>query len=290
MGRVNRRIGKSSETANTTPDGTGGGVLDSFLQTYFNRSGNLYNDPGGAPGIEATGGVVNEYTDGSTNFRSHTFTSSGTFSISSGNGDVEYLVVAGGGGGGGGFAGAGGAGGLKTSVSGVQNAGGTPLNAAVLYVTNGSSYTVTVGAGGAGGNQRSGVPGSNSVFGSITAHGGGRGGGNPGSNTPDKNADDGGSGGSAGMQGTVGTSGSGNTPPSSPPQGNDGGTSYDNGGEASNNTGGGGGAGAAGQPGGGTSSPYYGGAGGAGVRVLIGGAAPDTQYGVPNPPAPTVIV
>ena len=46
MGRVNRRIGKSSETANVTADGTGGGVLDAFLQTYFNRSGNLYNAPG----------------------------------------------------------------------------------------------------------------------------------------------------------------------------------------------------------------------------------------------------
>ena len=152
--------------------GNGGGVLDGFLQTYFNRSGNLYNDPGISAPLEATGGVVNEYTDGSTSYRSHTFTSSGTFSISSGNGDVEYLVVAGGGGGGGGFGGAGGAGGLKTSVPGVQNAGGTPLSAAVLYVTNGSSYTVTVGAGGAGGNTQSGRPGSNSVFGSITAQGG----------------------------------------------------------------------------------------------------------------------
>ena len=50
MGRVNRRIGKSSETANTTPDGTGGGVIDSFLQTYFNRSGNVYNAPGTGQG------------------------------------------------------------------------------------------------------------------------------------------------------------------------------------------------------------------------------------------------
>ena len=41
MAHVNRRIGKSSETANVTADGTGGGVLDAFLQEYFNRSGNL---------------------------------------------------------------------------------------------------------------------------------------------------------------------------------------------------------------------------------------------------------
>ena len=43
MGRVNRRIGKSSETANVTADGTGGGVLDAFIHDYFNRSGNVYN-------------------------------------------------------------------------------------------------------------------------------------------------------------------------------------------------------------------------------------------------------
>ena len=63
MGRVNRRIGKSSETAITTADGTGGGVLDAFLQDYFNRSGNLFNAPGN-PGdaMVATGGIVNDYT------------------------------------------------------------------------------------------------------------------------------------------------------------------------------------------------------------------------------------
>ena len=46
MAHVNRRIGKSSETANVSADGTGGGVLDAFLQEYFNRSGNVYNAPG----------------------------------------------------------------------------------------------------------------------------------------------------------------------------------------------------------------------------------------------------
>ena len=35
MGRVNRRIGKSSETANNTADGTGGGVLDAFIHDYL---------------------------------------------------------------------------------------------------------------------------------------------------------------------------------------------------------------------------------------------------------------
>ena len=66
MAHVNRRIGKSSETANVSADGTGGGVLDAFLQEYFNRSGNLYNAPGSSTafGLTATGGVINDFIDG----------------------------------------------------------------------------------------------------------------------------------------------------------------------------------------------------------------------------------
>ena len=42
MGRVNRRIGKSSETANVTTDGTGGGVLDSFCRhTLIDRESTM---------------------------------------------------------------------------------------------------------------------------------------------------------------------------------------------------------------------------------------------------------
>ena len=108
MGRVNRRIGKSSETANVTADGTGGGVLDTFLQEYFNRSGNAFNQPGSGAviGMSATGGVVSDYSEGGAVYRTHVFRSSGIFSVSSlGEGSptsdaVEYLVVAGGGEGG----------------------------------------------------------------------------------------------------------------------------------------------------------------------------------------------
>ena len=67
MAHVNRRIGKSSETAITTTDGTGGGVLDAFLHDYFQRSGNVYNAPGESPsGITATGistvGILTAYS------------------------------------------------------------------------------------------------------------------------------------------------------------------------------------------------------------------------------------
>ena len=63
MAHINRRIGKSSETAVSTADGTGGGVLDAFLHDYFNRSGNLVTVPGAPPpsGITATGGVIYDY-------------------------------------------------------------------------------------------------------------------------------------------------------------------------------------------------------------------------------------
>lgn len=92
--------------------------------------------------------------------------------------NVEYLVVAGGGGGGQGGPGGGGAGGM---IEGFQ------------AVTVGTGYTVTVGAGGA-----IGVQGANSVFGSVTATGGGYGGSN--------SAPQGGTGGSGGGSAETNTS------------------------------------------------------------------------------------
>jgi hypothetical protein len=77
---------------------------------------------------------------------------------------IEVLVVAGGGGGGGGYGGGGGGGGVVYNNQ--------------YSVTPGQAYTVTVGAGGAavGGGTNAGNSGSNSVFGSLTAIGGGGGG------------------------------------------------------------------------------------------------------------------
>jgi hypothetical protein len=120
---------------------------------YYNSG---WNSVGG---IVATGGTVTEVGG----YRIHTFTSSGTFTITSG-GSVEYLVVAGGGGGGQGYqAGGGGAGGFRTGS---------------LAVPAGS-ITVTVGAGGAGGpgsggsTTSKGSNGFDSVFSTITSIGGG---------------------------------------------------------------------------------------------------------------------
>jgi hypothetical protein len=126
----------------------------------------------------ATGGNVT--TSGA--YTVHTFTANGTFQVTTGSKDVEYLVVAGGGGGGT-NGGGGGAGGFITSS---------------LLVTT-QSYAVTVGVGGAGGLASGTASGSDgtasSVFGVTAIGGGGGGGGNQNSNTNFSSGRTGGSGG-----------------------------------------------------------------------------------------------
>jgi len=204
----------------------------------------VYQEP-----FVATGGTKS--TSGSKTI--HTFTSPGTFSVTSGsNTNLEYLVVAGGGGAGGG---GGGAGGYRT---------GTGFSVAI------GSYSVTVGGGGNGGVPAggggpipSGNAGSNSVFSTITSAGGGAGGGAGGS------GGNGGSGGAGGQD--AGSAGSGNTPPTSPPQGNNGGVTQRNG------YGGGGGGGGAGQAGSNATSATpviaRGGQGGNGTANSISGSS-----------------
>ena len=49
MGYLGRRIGLSQDKGDSTPGGAdgavGGGILDLFAQGYFNRQGNIYNNP-----------------------------------------------------------------------------------------------------------------------------------------------------------------------------------------------------------------------------------------------------
>ena len=227
--------------------------------------------------ISATGGTVT--TTG--NFKIHTFTGDGNFVVASlanplpasGPNNVDYLVVAGGGAGGQLVGGGGGAGGFRTSFPSPScNAGAFPIAA--------QTYPITVGAGGAAGPTgpcgTAANSGSNSIFSTITSAGGGAGGNNNGS----ANATSGGSGGGTGGGGSnVGpvTAGSGNTPPVSPPQGNNGGTLAPT--TRSSNgpkygSGGGGGAGGTGANGG----TNCGGAGGAGTASSITGS-PVTRAG-----------
>jgi hypothetical protein len=86
-------------------DGGNKGVWNLIDQFYFKGK-----DEWGR--ILATGGTITTAAGKTI----HTFTSSGTFEVTGGSGDVEYLVVAGGGGGGGAdVGGGGGAGGFRTS-------------------------------------------------------------------------------------------------------------------------------------------------------------------------------
>jgi hypothetical protein len=161
----------------------------------------------------------------------HIFNSSGTFVPNTGL-TCDYLIIAGGGGGGGAnngsIGGGGGAGGFQYLTSQALSLG---------------TYTVTVGAGGTGGQgavpSASGTQGSNSVFGSLTASvGGGSGGGASGLGFGFSGGN-GGSGGGAGFSASSTTVGGTGTAG----QGNNGGNMGAGGGGS-----GGGGAGGAGSP------------------------------------------
>ena len=213
--------------------------------------------------IVATGGTETTCGD----FKVHTFTGPGTFCVSAisattpANNVADYLVVAGGGSGGvADIGGGGGAGGFRMSNDLCMPAPTTsPLaNPTGLTLTT-SAFPITVGAGGAA---PTGTPptrpasnsGSNSIFSTITSAGGGGGG----YGNPTQTAFSGGSGGGAAYSAVKG---SGNTPPVSPPQGNNGGCRSDS--APSYGAGAGGGAGAVGADG----TSTAGGAGGVGSYV-----------------------
>ena len=191
------------------------------------------------------------YIDSTQGWLSTSGINEGTDAITSIPINIEYLVVAGGGSGGAANAGGGGAGGLLT------NFGGSAITFDI-----GTTYTVTVGAGGASvanppagiGNSGSNSELSGTGIATITAIGGGYGGRN-------SQGGSGGSGGgnaynvtSSGGSGTVG-------------QGNDGGSGSSGGPELG--AGGGGGAGAVG----GNGTTTAGGAGGVGLSNSITGSA-----------------
>ena len=220
--------------------------------------------------IVATGGTIT--TCG--NDKIHTFTGPGTFTVCStascaANNLVSYVVVAGGGGSAYDRGGGGGAGGFRETKSPATPYTASPLDG---YSTPGNRITVTatgfpiaVGGGGAADNSPPytvGANGSVSTFSTISSAGGGGGGrGCVGSN--------GGSGGASGSTGTGCTAragGSGNTPPTTPPQGNNAGTTRDHPAYAQ---GGGGGATAVG----GNATAGVGGPGGAGATTSINGSA-----------------
>tara|TARA_Y100001972_G_scaffold128669_1_gene190897 strand:+ start:1351 stop:2748 length:1398 start_codon:yes stop_codon:yes gene_type:complete len=269
-----------------------GGCLDAVLNTKGDSLTLVYVDATqgwlnvqtddtvkGAPNfISATGGTITTSGD----FKIHTFTSDGTFSVDSAptpsNNNISYLVIAGGGGSGsssGNSAGGGGAGGFREGKTPATPYTASPLVAPAGLPVSVTSYPVTVGAGGGGapgnpgpGPETAGTQGSTSTFSSVSSAGGGFGGG------PNENSGTGGSGGSGGGAGGGGFNrpgGSGNTPPVSPPQGNNGGNSPSPSPSGLDSQGGGGGgAGAVGTQ---AAGPTGGGPGGAGVSTEISGSA-----------------
>jgi hypothetical protein len=213
-------------------------------------------------------------------YKIHTFTSPGTFSVNNagnvlGSNQVDYLVIAGGGGGGY-YSGGGGAGGFReshsTPVSGPYTA--SPLATPTGITVTAQGYPITVGGGGTGGASPATQAnnGSNSLALGITSTGGG----GAASGESSCNAGSPGGSGGAGAPGSPsggGAVGSGNTPPVSPPQGNDAGQSHHEPGVYQLG-GGGGGAGAVGET---ITAPFPGatnaGAGGAGVTTSINNSA-----------------
>ena len=222
--------------------------------------------------VTATGGTITCSGD----YRIHTFTGPGTFTVScagnaSGSSTVDYMVIAGGGAGGSDGAGGGGAGGYRESsgtASGSYTA--SPLGSGVTALSiPATDYPITVGAGGTGAASPAltGNPGSNSVFSTIISTSGG--GGGAGNVTPGDGAT-GGSGGGGGRQ-SPGAGGSGNSPSVSPSQG------FPGGNRKTPGCGGGGGGGAAGVAAGGGSG-CSGHVGGPGTTSSIN-ATPTTRAG-----------
>ena len=202
-----------------------------------------------SPGnITATGSSSPIVVTGLTNGTSYTFTATatnthGTSLASSASNSVtptsviatEYLVLAGGGGGGTDYSGGGGAGGYRTNYGG-----------SVIYLTPGSTYAITIGGGGNAGNRSNGgsggtgSPSSISLSGTpvIESAGGGFGAQYFG---PGGSGGSGGGGGGAYGGEQFNNGGAGNTPATTPSQGNNGGKGYGPNGYGSNRYGGGGG-------------------------------------------------
>lgn len=222
---------------------------------------------GGPSALSATGGTT--FDDGG--YRYHVFTSNDDLVVT-GEGDIDYVLVAGGGGGGhtrntpGG--GAGGAGGLLQATN-------SPLTA--------GTYPIVIGDGGTGAYNplATSVPstdGGNTTFNSLTAYGGGGGG----TQNEPTSAGNGGSGGGSSPSVTPGYGLNPSTPapviatfPNYTPGTTQG---YPGGGSPSRGGGGGGGAGGAGTQ----TSNSNGGPGGVGAVVPW---MPDS-YGEANPGGP----
>ena len=154
-------------------------------QGWVNTMDSTSNVRGAGPFIVATGGTPCSGAIVCTNYKIHTFTGPGTFTVTeagtpAGSTALDYLVTAGGGGGGFDNAGGGGAGGLRfaTGLIAMPAAPANPRAGAASITAAAQGYPITVGSGGAGGVTgpcQYGGKGSDSIFSTITSTGGGAG-------------------------------------------------------------------------------------------------------------------
>ena len=146
------------------------GLTANSYYAFYVRAKNAYGVGPQSAGVGATtnpifmsasGGSTYDYASGGFTYRSHTFTGSSNFVVSTVGsfGTVDALIVAGGGGAGQDRGGGGGAGGFRTSYQGLSA----------------TTYAVTVGGGGATSVGAGASNGTNSFFSSISSTGGGRG-------------------------------------------------------------------------------------------------------------------
>ena len=305
MGYLGRRIGLSQDQGDSNPSGAGGavggGILDLFANEYFERQGGIYNDPGTTAfsAIEATGGVISDYTDPGTGYvyRAHVFTSSGNLDFTQGGvGDgatIDYLLIGGGGGGG--------------ACNGGGGGGGEVLYKEDIAVPTSfpAPFNIIIGGGGTGqlaGNHTNPLQNGGATtfaLGSVGADGGGSGGTgqDPGPKSPGQPGGSGGGGGTNSGSGGPGTGslypGSGSLVSPDAGWGGDGGT----GGPGA--SGGSGGGGAAGNGFNWNSSPYKAG-GGSGITIPAvsmsgtelkvaggGGGGGNSSFGAVDNPAAT---
>ena len=149
-----------------------------WLYTVENNVGDLEK----ALYVTASGGTITTSGD----FKIHTFTGDGTFTVSdagnsAGSNTVSYMVVAGGGGG---AKGGGGAGGYRESKSSFDSYTSFPGASSGGLSVSAQAYPVNVGAGGNGApdgaQSQASTGGEASIFSTVTSTGGGGGAGDNG--------------------------------------------------------------------------------------------------------------
>ena len=216
------------------------GLTGTLIYMDATKGWSLINDDEtqgiGASYVTASGGNTTANSPCG-DYKLHTFTSPGTFTVTSagnasGSNSVEYIIVGGGGGGGGRYlAGGAGAGGFRFASPSLAPVSypAKPLAGSNVTVST-TAYPIVIGSGGTGngcGGGTDSTNGSNTSALGLTSAGGGAGKQDQPGALPGARGGSGGSGGGGSVGNPSGNlvykAGSGNTPPVSPSQGNPGG-------------------------------------------------------------------